>query len=169
MCTTVGKAASSRTRKLKKKSPYFLFKHVKVLIDERQTWERECGRGWQRQKTKTVSDVSSGKSESEKSQPMVGKVSDKSHVTVVTRTSKKPFETSTDRSEDVILCLCSEGQTSWVDLEFLRWCDYPDSKYDTWEHIHLPWHDLIPCPSLPTINQLLISTVSYVWLISFCW
>ncbi len=46
-------------------------------------------------KGKTASDASGVKSGSEKSQPTGGKVSEKSHVTAVTRTSKNPFEAST--------------------------------------------------------------------------
>ena len=49
----------------------------------------ECDKG---KKAKTDSDASSGKYVSEKSQPTGGKVSEKSHVTVVTRTSKKNFQ-----------------------------------------------------------------------------
>ncbi len=75
---------------------------VKSLSDLRDTPEAVCfiakGRaaeGDKGKKVKTTSDASGGKSAIEKSQPTGWKVSEKSHVAAVTRTSKKTFQAST--------------------------------------------------------------------------
>ena len=63
-------------------------------------------------------------------------MSEKSHVTTVTRTRKSLFEVSTGQKTQYCVGAVKDKRTGKNGLEFLiGLCDYSDSKYDKWESL----------------------------------
>jgi hypothetical protein len=94
----------------------------RIYLMQDKRGKGSAGEGDKCKKAKTASDASGGKSASDKSQaqPTSGKVSEKSHVTAVTRTSKNPFEVSIGQKAQYYVGVVKDKRTGKMNgLEFL--------------------------------------------------
>jgi hypothetical protein len=108
---------------------------LESFIHDRQTWETECGRGWQRPRQPRFGWEICALEVWDHGRESYRKWVRNRVLVQLHGLAKKLW--GLNRSEDSMLCWCSEGQTDWAVLSSVpNWVSWLRRlKYDTWEPI----------------------------------